>query len=733
MKNPLIRSIAAFGALVLAGSASANTYEWTSSGIGGVGTTGTTYTIVEIDPFADGGTAGNTTAVGGGFFSAGGASPTTMRDRTVAPFNTAYEGIAGATNRVFDNAGSGPETVTTVSGLTAGRYDVFAVYLYADPDGPQGDNSMGLQAKLNGPVDGTVYNALNITEKMAVNPEVKWAVGLAPIGTTSEGVTSFTVNFDDAETSTPAQNRVDYIGVAYIPSVTVVTDFNGGDMLVAGNWTNGLPVAPKGGFVATGGSFDDGNAGVADWWLTMTAGTIAVGQDWNFTGASKITIDGGTLDVAGDILSGDNSTMTFTGGTVDWEGSFEPAGTPGGTIAVTGGTFTGTATAGTTFGNVTGGIVTVSGGSITASNFDFSDGDTTTLGGSAVLSGDTATFGWLDITVDWTGSFTLTGFSGSDWESEFTSGNITLDGAFLDAAGFALNFAVTNGGQTLAYSATTEFLGGDINTAANWTNGVPAALKVGTIAADGTNAVTIIGYGTGSVVNMTAGIITSDGTNGFNVTAGGGGTWNISGGKIITRFFLANGVNTIINLSGGTIELADVEGAQHMGAANEGTFKVSGSAVLDGTQATTVVQTGGTVDIDSNWTGTWTWGTYSGYDWENLFTAGSITLDGAPLDLAGFEANFAVTNSGQTLQIGTGGTPDQGAPTLIPAGFNEFDEFVINAVNLDPTKAYDLTRGTDLATFPDFVDIQVFGVSSFQFIDDAPPAGKAFYRLDEVE
>jgi hypothetical protein len=155
--------------------------------------------------------------------------------------------------------------------------------------------------------------------------------------------------------------------------------------------------------------------------------------------------------------------------------------------------------------------------------------------------------------------------------------------------------------------------------------------------------------------------------------------------------------------------------------------------VLDGTQATTVVQTGGTVDIDSNWTGTWIWGIHSGYDWENLFTAGSITLDGAPLDLAGFEANFAVTNDGKTLQIGTGGTPDQGAPTLIPAGFNEFGEFVINAVNLNPAMTYDLTRGTDLLTFPDFVDFSVFGETSFEFIDDAPPVGQAYYRLEEVE
>jgi len=197
-------------------AASAASYIWTSSGISGVGTSGTDYNIVEIDPFASGGSAGNTTAVGGGFFSAGSQSATTMRDRAVSAFNTSYEGIAGATNRVFDNTIAGPETITTISGLATGQYNVYVVYLYADPNGTQGDNAMGLQTKLNGSVDGTVYNVLNITEKMALNTNTSWAVGLAPIGTTATGVTGFTVNLDDAETGvSPTQNRIDYIGVAY--------------------------------------------------------------------------------------------------------------------------------------------------------------------------------------------------------------------------------------------------------------------------------------------------------------------------------------------------------------------------------------------------------------------------------------------------------------------------------------------------------------------------------------
>jgi len=196
--------------------------------------------------------------------------------------------------------------------------------------------------------------------------------------------------------------------------------------------------------------------------------------------------------------------------------------------------------------------------------------------------------------------------------------------------------------------AATVFQGGNLNVAGSWDNGLPSSSNPGTIAVDGSNGTTVFNFGSGSVVDMTAGTITSTGTNGFNIT---NGTWNFSGGKIVTRYFLSNGSSTVFNLSGGTIELSNVSGTQHMGAANNGTFNVSGSVVLDGTQATTVVQTGGTVDIASSWTGSWTWAPYSGNSWRNLFTGNLIELDGANIDGATFDATFLVTDGGQTLSI----------------------------------------------------------------------------------
>ncbi len=70
-------------------------------------------------------------------------------------------------------------------------------------------------------------------------------------------------------------------------------------------------------------------------------------------------------------------------------------------------------------------------------------------------------------------------------------------------------------------------------------------------------------------------------------------------------------------------------------------------------------------------------------------------------------------------------------PKLTVVGFNGSGEFVIDATDLDPGLTYELKRGTDLVSFPVTVGAAVSGVDSTQFIDAAPPAGKAFYILEE--
>lgn len=206
-------------------------------------------------------------------------------------------------------------------------------------------------------------------------------------------------------------------------------------------------------------------------------------------------------------------------------------------------------------------------------------------------------------------------------------------------------------------SAQTAFLGGNFESAASWDNGLPVVGSEGTIAVDGTWAGSTTGFGTGTVVNHTAGILTAPGTEGFNMNgqAGGqtrSGTWNQSGGSILGRYFLSNGTTSIINLSGGSWEMTDQAGTQHMGVANGGTLNISGTATLDAAFATVPVQvTEGTINIATDWTGAWTWGIYAGSEWRNHFIAGEILFDGAVIDGPAFDANFHVTDGGQTLAL----------------------------------------------------------------------------------
>ena len=225
-----------------------------------------------------------------------------------------------------------------------------------------------------------------------------------------------------------------------------------------------------------------------------------------------------------------------------------------------------------------------------------------------------------------------------------------------------------------ASAATTLLPGGDIRLAAGWDNGLPAPGNDATISVDGILGDSdTFGFGAGTIINHTTGTIDAlpfvgASRTGFNLN--GGGTWNMSGGAIASRYILSNGGGTIFNLSGGLLQLVDVEGTQHMGAANGGTWNVSGSVVIDGTFATVEVQTANAfVDIASGWTGSWTWGPYPGTEWRDHFTNGDITVDGSPIDGATFDSTFTVTNGGQTLSM----IPEPGTAMLIglllPLGF----------------------------------------------------------------
>jgi hypothetical protein len=314
-----------------------------------------------------------------------------------------------------------------------------------------------------------------------------------------------------------------------------------------------------------------------------------------------------------------------------------------------------------------------------------------------------------------------------DWENEFTANRVTLGGETVDAAGFAQTFEVTDGGQTLSYRPGTSFTGGDLLFGESWSNGLPGPGIEAVVAADGFNSETVFGFD-GTIINHTDGTIAS--VDGFNFIRGD--TWNMSGGRLSARYVLSNGQfsdATTINISGGLVDLTDVEGNQHMGAANGGAFNVSGSAVLDGTQATLEVQTAGTVNIASDWTGEWIWGIYSGNEWRDLFLGGLITFDGGILTEEQFEANFEVSPDGTIL------SRPSGPPIIIAFTYNPDNTVTLTWESRPSAEAgYSLLFSSDLSVgvenWPDENDsIRTGGDTTTYTTQTTFPGPKTFFVI----
>lgn len=432
---------------------------------------GKEFTVVEVDPFKSGEEPGGNTqrADGSGTFWANTSTSNTdnlWRQRD----GFGYETIPFGSNRLFEasqaDASNAPALRTSISGLSPAVYEVVMLYT-SRVDGLATGDVGSTQGVLNGSIGdpGTeTFNWQN-ADSPALGTNGTWGTYYGVVGNTGSAATGFTVDM----AGTPAFGRSHVIAVAY--RELQLTEFAGGDLLAPGNWSNGLPVSPVIGSSSQSGSFNDGGAGVADWLLTVSAGTITVGQDWHFTAASEITLDGGTLNVAGDVLVEGTSEMTvndgvldvagnigvedlgvftFNGGSISWDGSFDTGFDFESTIVINGGTFTGGGSS--SFGNANGsGIMTINGGTISASIIDFSSNSSlASLGGNASISGTTGNFGQLDIQNGWTGTLMLDSFSGSDWENVFLSGEITFGGAFLDAPGFASTFFVSADGKSLS-------------------------------------------------------------------------------------------------------------------------------------------------------------------------------------------------------------------------------------------------------------------------------------------
>lgn len=214
-------------------------------------------------------------------------------------------------------------------------------------------------------------------------------------------------------------------------------------------------------------------------------------------------------------------------------------------------------------------------------------------------------------------------------------------------------------------AATSLNPAGNIRVDAGWSNNKPSANNEGTVAVDGVSSNSdLIGYGTGAIVNHTAGDIVAQvvGTKrrGFNLN--GGGTWVMTNGSITARYFNANGSNAVFDLSGGSfiLDTADTSITQFQ-MNNGGLYKISGSVILDGSDATAspLVGSGAGYDISSSWTGSWIQGNHSGTDWKTVFTGNAgYMLDGVSISNQVFDDNFLISSDGKTLTLGTSSDTD---------------------------------------------------------------------------
>lgn len=230
-------------------------------------------------------------------------------------------------------------------------------------------------------------------------------------------------------------------GVANAATVFNNNDGANSHITTAGNWSNGAPGTGNNGTISIDSTSDSGNFGTG----------------W---GTASITFDGGTHTARKFQENNGSATIVFDGGSLTSTTGLAA----NGSLMQLKSDLSSLSCA--TFGVANGGIWELTAGSITSTgaiNFNsagdgINNGKVSSLGGSAMVTGvSTAGIGSLDIATNWTGSFTLSGYSSSnDWETSLVGTGATYGGAAIDAASFANNFSVSANGQTLSVVAVPE-------------------------------------------------------------------------------------------------------------------------------------------------------------------------------------------------------------------------------------------------------------------------------------
>ncbi|MGD9418692.1 MAG: M60 family peptidase N-terminal accessory domain-containing protein [Verrucomicrobiota bacterium JB025] len=240
-----------------------------------------------------------------------------------------------------------------------------------------------------------------------------------------------------------------------------LTEFTGGDLLDAANWTDGLPAGQQALMLENG--YYSGQSWTSDWLLDSVVNikrvrTYDFADDLIISPGADVTADAGTFNVTRHFLV-NGGAIRFKNGTVTCAGSYEVA-DGGGTLTI----FAGTHTCGSAFGARASTTTTnnnraeMLGGSITAGTFRFGANSINRLGGNAVLQSASAASGiimdgTIDVDDNWSGSWTMDGFSTGDWPNLVAQGGWSVGGEPVTAANFGDYFEESGGGTTLTLNS----------------------------------------------------------------------------------------------------------------------------------------------------------------------------------------------------------------------------------------------------------------------------------------
>lgn len=179
---------------------------------------GADYTVVEIDPFPAGGSAGNTTREDGSgtpwASDFGVGDDGLWYQRTYAGFSSAYTSLPGATDRVYEASWENAAALRVdVAGLPAAVYEVFLLYTSRTSN----DFPAGTQAALNDlAANGTFYSTGQAIANLGAGP---WSTSIASLGYTEANATEFFVGIDEFGGADQSVERSHVLAVAYRQAV----------------------------------------------------------------------------------------------------------------------------------------------------------------------------------------------------------------------------------------------------------------------------------------------------------------------------------------------------------------------------------------------------------------------------------------------------------------------------------------------------------------------------------